>query len=197
MNLRKLQWPIGVSRRPPARRSCVAGWSLAEMLIVVLIIGLIGTMAIPAARPNSEERVELASVALASAVEFARDQSRLTGDVHGVAVETADNRVRVFRLDQSVDPNLQVFDPRHPVTKQLYALQLGASPYAEVTLGSLAGTWTGSCSQASAVAFTAEGVTICPEPVSVRLEGASISISGSNTTASVSIDALTGRVVAQ
>lgn len=197
MNLRNLQWPIGTSRQPPARRSGAAGWSLTEMLVVVLIVGLIGSMAIPTTRPNNNGRVELATGALASALEFARDRSRLTGIVHGVAIEAGDNRFRVFRLDQSVDPNRQIFDVRHPTTRQPYDVQLGASPYSEASLGSLAGTWSGSCSQSDALAFTPAGATICTEPASVRIDDASISVSGPDTTSGVSIDALTGRVVAQ
>ena len=177
--------------------SAQQGRTLLEMLIVVAIIGIAAAVAVPSTSPTHQHRLGLAGSQVADAFRFAREEARRTGVVHGVSTDVSNNNVRVFRLDEGPNPNLKVYDVRHPVTKQLYAVQIGASPYAGVGLDSYGGQMVGTCNDPGNIAFDSNGVVRCVEPTTTRIDSATVNLAAGQLLLTVAIDSYTGRVSVQ
>lgn len=173
------------------------GYSLLELTIVVSLLALIAAIAVPALTASEAQPLRLASTELAEAFRFARETARRTGVIHGVAVETGSNRVRVFRVDEAVSPNVAVFDVRHPSTKALYTLDFAASRYRGATLSAVAGTPTGACADASQLAIDADGVLRCVETLTSRIDNVSVTLSVGQRQEQVTVDTYTARVAVQ
>ena len=170
------------------------GYTLLEMMIVVALLTVIAAIAVPSVKPAEYQKLGLAASTLADAFRFAREESRLTGIVHGVSADLSNDQVRIFRLDEGPNPNSKVFDIRHPVSKQLYLIQLNASPYSGVTLNAVGGQMVGICNDPGNIAFDASGVVRCVEPVASRIRGANIELALDGLRTTVEIDDYTGRV---
>lgn len=174
------------------------GHTLVEMMIVVVIIGLAVALAMPSATPAQQQQLDFAAAAVADAFRFAREEARRSGILHGVSTDIANNLVRVFRLDEGPNPNLKVFDDvRHPLSKQLYTIQIGQSPYDRVALVAAGGQMVGTCDDPDNIAFDSTGVVRCVEPTTTRIENASVDLSTGQLTLTVAIDSFTGRVSVQ
>ena len=102
------------------------GYSLVELLIVIGLLGLIAAVATPAFFADDNRTLDRAGAKVASAFRFARSEAIRTGQAHGVAASTTSQSVRVYRLDESVNPAVIVYDVYEPLTRQLYDLRFGA-----------------------------------------------------------------------
>lgn len=173
------------------------GRTLLEMMIVVAIIGLMAALTVPSSAPANQRKLDLAGAEVADAFRFAREEARRTGTMHGVATDIPNDLVRVFRLDEGPDPNLKVFDVYHPVTKQLYAIQLSGPPYNGVTLSGDGGQMVGTCNDPGNYAFDSGGVVRCTEPTATRINSAYVDLTAGQLTQSVVIDSYTGRLSIQ
>ena len=173
------------------------GFSLFEMMVVLAVIGIIAAIAVPSANTTEHQQLELAAATVADSLRYAREESRRTGQSHGILVDLPNNQIRVFRLNEGPDPNLRVFDQYHPITKQRYFVQLAASPFANTTLNAIGGTMVGTCSESDSVAFDPSGVVRCIEPVATRVSNASIELAVGELRSTVSVDDYTGRVTIQ
>ncbi len=170
------------------------GYTLLEMVIVVAIIGLVAALTVPSAAPANQRKLDLAGSEVADAFRFAREEARRTGVMHGVATDMPNDLLRVFRLDEGPDPNLKVFDVYHPVTKQLYAIQISGPPYSGVTLSGNDGLMVGTCNDPGNYAFDSDGVVRCVEPTATRIKNAEVELTAGQLTQSVEIDSYTGRL---
>lgn len=186
--------PLRLNR---ARHSAQQGRTLLEILIVVGILAMAAAAAVPSTSPTHQHKLGLAGSEVADAFRFAREEARRTGVVHGVSTDISKNFVGVFRLDEGPNPNLKIYDVRHPVTKQLYAIQIGASPYAGVELDSFGGQMVGMCSDPGNIAFDSNGVVRCVEPTTTRIDNATVNLAAGRLLLTVAIDSYTGRVSVQ
>lgn len=174
------------------------GHTLVEMIIAVAIIGLAAALAMPSSTPARQQKLNFAASSVADAFRFAREEARRTGTVHGVTTDIANDLVSVFRLDEGPNPNDKIYDDvRHPLSKQLYAIQIGASPYSGVTLSASGGVMVGTCNDPGNIAFDSTGVARCVEPTTTRIANPSIDLSAGQLTLTVAIDSYTGRVTVQ
>lgn len=173
------------------------GHTLLEMLIVVAILAIGAAIAVPDSRPARQEKLILATSIAAEAFRFARDEAARTGNVHGVFVDIANNRLDVFRLDETTNPNAAVLDVRHPVSKQLYRVQLGTGALTYVALQNQSQTLVGSCSLVTYVGIDPTGATICTEPTTTRIENVSLTLGYDGIAMTVAIDSYTGRTTLQ
>ena len=173
------------------------GLSLLELTIVIALVGLAAAIAMPSLSASENQKLDLAGSDVADALRFARDEARRTGAMHGVSAENSNNRVRVFRLDETPNPNARVFDVYHPVWKQIYAVDLGANPYRGVALATVGGQLTGACTDATNIVVDPGGVVRCFEPVTTRINNASVLLSLGGLERTVTVDSYTGRVTIQ
>lgn len=177
--------------------STQGGRTLHEMLVVVALLALVAGMVLPSATSTQRQRLGLAASDVADALRFAREEARRTGLAHGVEVNVSTDLLRVFRLDEGANPNLKVFDVRHPVSKQFYSIQLGTSPYSGIGIDSYGGQMVGSCDDPGNIAFDPGGVIRCIEPTATRIANAGVGISAGQFSLTVALDDYTGRVSVQ
>lgn len=166
---------------------------------MVVIIGLAAALAMPSATPAKRQKLDFAAAAVADAFRFAREEARRTGIMHGVTTDIANDLVSVFRLDEGPNPNVKVYaDVRHPLSTQLYAIQIGASPHSGVALSASGGQMVGgTCNDPGNIAFDLSGVVRCVEPTTTRIDNPSVDLTAGQLALTVSIDSFTGRVSMQ
>lgn len=109
----------GTLPRESGARVRSQGFTVTELLVVVIIIGLLAVVATPALRSTDPNKVDLAAAQLAEALRFARSEAMRTGQVHSVRIRKGDNAFAAEKTDLSVEPAIAEFVLRHPVTKQL------------------------------------------------------------------------------
>ncbi len=180
------------------RRRIRNGYTLIELVIVVSTIALIAAIAIPATTSTaSDKELERVAQEFAAAIRFARSESMRTGTAHGFRFLTNQYRIRVFRADTQVSPWTWVWDVYHPIDKDLYDYTfpddlVGAStPVVHVP------NYRGTCNRQGAVYFDDQGTPWCLEPETVLLESYRLDFVTGDSTASVGLDGVTGRVTIQ
>ena len=68
------------------------GHTLLEMIIVVALLAVIAAIAMPSATPAHHQKLDLAASEVADAFRFAREESRRTSVIHGVAADLSNTR---------------------------------------------------------------------------------------------------------
>ena len=106
------------------QRRSERGYSLMELLVVIGLLALIATIAVPALSRPDEAVLDRAATEVAAALRFAQAEAQRTGLTHGVIADEATSTLRVYRLDETVSPPVLVYDVYDPFTKQLYTLSL-------------------------------------------------------------------------
>lgn len=181
----------------PFSLSHTAGFTLAEVLIVVLIIGVVAVTALPDFSSRDAARLDLAAQEFADATRFARSESIRTGVPHGALINVTQKTLKVFRLDMAPNPPVKLFDVYHPVAKNLYTLDTDVGLTRGVTVDNYQLTFSSACNGPNAFAFDARGNPICPDPVSVRVATVAVTLGFEGATRIVNVAPITGRVTVQ
>lgn len=95
------------------------GFTVTELLVVVIILGILAAVVTPGVRSGDPEKLELAAAYVAEAIRLARSEAMRTGEVHGITISQATQQVRVRRYDITQDPVDPLETIYHPVSKQL------------------------------------------------------------------------------
>jgi len=95
-----------------------AGFSLLEISIVVLILGIMAIVVIPDSSPTSQQKLDLAANQIAQALRFAHSEAVRTGEHHGVTISQVTQTITVKKWDMTTDPVSTELIPYHPVNKQ-------------------------------------------------------------------------------
>lgn len=111
--------PAPLPGRRPFASVCNHGFSLTELLIVVIILGMLAVVAAPALRSSDPQKLDLAATKVAEAIRLARGESMRTGEFYGVTISQVSQQVRVRRYDVTADPVNPLETYYHPVDKQL------------------------------------------------------------------------------
>lgn len=96
------------------------GYSLLELLAVVIILGVAAAVAIPDISTTNPNKLDLAADEVAQAIRFARSESLRTGEIHGVEISQNTQRVVAYRADLTTTPVSKAEILYHPVSKQRF-----------------------------------------------------------------------------
>ena len=96
------------------------GFSLLELLIVVTILGVAATVAIPDISTTHSTTLDLAADKIARAIRHARSKSQRTGEIHGVEISQNTQRVVVYKADLTTTPVSMDTIVYHPLSRQPY-----------------------------------------------------------------------------
>ena len=173
------------------------GFTLLELVMVVLLLSIVaGVALLDRGTAVAERRLDVAASEVASALRFARAESLRTGEFHGSAITLANHQLRLFRLDLSGTPPVQLFVVDHPLDRRPYDITLPQAPFSRgVEVASASFAFAASPSL-SALAFEASGAPISPVTMRRLLSG-QVVLQYAGRTRTVSVAAITGRVTVQ
>ena len=110
------------------------GVTLVELLVVITILGIVAVVAVPDFRSGEPQRLELAAEEFAGAMRFARSEAIRLGVPRGFRQQSSTKRIRVFRPDTGTSPWTLNYDVYHPLSKQIYDIDLDTHPFAAAAL---------------------------------------------------------------
>lgn len=162
--------------------------------MVVAILGVVAVVAIPDLRSGDDGKLDLAAQVVASAMRFARSEAMRTGEPYGFRQQSGAKRIRVFRPDTSASPWVLNYDVYHPVSKQLYDVDLDTHPFAYADSLSRTPSFKGTCNINGNVYFDGNGIPRCADPDTILLEQFDVTLTLGPHTRIVTLDGITGRV---
>lgn len=172
------------------------GFSLVELLIVITILGIAASVAIPDISTTDASRLNLAATELADAMRFARSES-MQGSPRAFRQISSQKKVIVYRPDTSASPWSPIYDVYHPLSKQLYDIDLGNHPFASVDSINHNRNYRGTCNTPDQVYFDVNGTPWCTDPESVLLDQFVVILTAGTHTRTVTLHGITGRVTVQ
>jgi prepilin-type N-terminal cleavage/methylation domain-containing protein len=174
-----------------------AAYSLLELSVVVLILGIVAAILVPDSTPTNQHKLDLAAQEFAAAMRFARSEAIRLGEPRGFRQESMQMRIRVFRPDIGTNPWTPIYDVYHPVSKKLYDIDLNTHPLASVDSITHSRVYRGSCNQAGIVYFDGQGIPRCTDPETVLLEQFELTFTLGNTSRLLRLDGISGQVNVQ
>lgn len=77
-----------------------AAFSLLELSIVVLIMGIMTLVMIPDSSPTSQQKLDLVANHIAQALRFARSEALRTSEHHGVTISQVTQTITVKKWEE-------------------------------------------------------------------------------------------------
>ena len=173
------------------------GYSLLELLAVVIILGVAASVVIPDISTTNPNKLDLAAGELAQAMRYARSEAIRTGEPRGFRQQSTEKRIRVFTPDTSASPWTLNYDVYHPVSKKLYDIDLDTHAFARADSLSHNRVYRGTCNKPGSVYFDSSGIPRCTDPETVLLQQFDVTLTLGSHTRVVSLSRITGRVTVQ
>ena len=174
------------------------GYSLIEMLIVVGLLALIAAAAAPTFQKTDDAALDRAATEVARALRFAHSEAIRTGLPHGVIADQPNQWLKVYRLDDTVNPPVVHYDVYDPQTKQLYDLRFNTG-LLDAAITQVYFKFQGFFNPQSYLGFSAgTGVPKFNDSGTIRmLENGYIRLGQNELSATIRISPMTGRVTIQ
>ena len=188
---------------PGTKHGAQCGYSLLELTIVVLIIGIMAAAVIPSFFSATDQyKLDLVAEEIAQALRFAQNESRRTGKHYGATISQTTQTITVKKWDVTADPVTTELVPYHPVSKQSFVFDAdGFSLAPGVAISNSSDVFLyDSIGRRRSLIFDPEGypVWIMNAGVNVyRLLDGGVTLSDGENTRNVLIAPITGRVTVQ
>ena len=176
---------------------CEQGYTLVELLIVIFILGVAASVAIPDISTTNPGKLKVAAEEFAQAMRFARSEAIRTGQPHGFSQQSPAQRIRVFRADTGTSPWTLRYDVYHPLSKHLYDIQLNSHPFALADSLNRVVSFKGICSDTDNIYFDSYGIARCANPETILLQQFDVTFTLGKLTRIVTLHGITGRVTVQ
>ena len=173
------------------------GFSLLELLLVLMVVGIVAVAAIPDLSSGDHHRLKLAAGEIAGAIRFARSEALRTGEPHGFQLQTTDARIRVISADTGSNPWTPRYDVEHPGDHDFYDIELADHPYATIQVIVRNASFHGSCNDPDMIYFDTRGTPWCGDGSGPLLEQYDLTLSFGGQSRVVSLHSITGRVTVQ
>lgn len=173
------------------------GYSLLELTLVVLILGIMAAAVIPSFFSNDPAQLDLAAEIQAEAIRYARMEAMRRGEPMGFRQQNAQKRMRVFNLDTGTAPWTVIYDVYHPVSKKLWDIRLDEHPFAAADAVSTVKDFRGTCNTPSNIYFDSNGIARCADPETVPVERYEVTLTLGSESRIVSLDGFSGKVTIQ
>ena len=172
------------------------GFSLLEMIIVVLILSITVAVAIPNLSSTDPYRLDSSAREIAEAIRFARAESIRSGISYGIIFNTTDDNAKVYSLISGT-PTYNIY---HPVDKKIYTLNLKTdSTIIGVELQSYSINYDGVIGNKELIGFNSYGnpVFYSAETDYMLSSSAVITLGYAGQTRTIAVSPMTGRVTVQ
>jgi prepilin-type N-terminal cleavage/methylation domain-containing protein len=179
------------------RATLQRGYTLLELLVVAIIVGLVATVAIPTSSSGDIATLDLAAAEVADAIRFARGEAMRLGVARGFRQQSGTKHIRVFSMDNATTPATLVYDIYHSVGKHLYDREFDQQPFAFAGTINRNTTFRGTCNQTGNIYFDANGTPWCADPDNVLLDQFDVTLTLGQASRVVRLDSITGRVTVQ
>jgi len=173
------------------------GFTLAELLIVITILGAAASVAVPDISTTNVSRLELAATEIADAMRFARSESMSQSSPRAFNQQSSIQRIRVFRPDTAASPWNPIYDVYHPLSKQLYDIDLEDHSFASADSINRSTDYRGTCNTPGQVYFDLNGTPWCTNPETILLDQYVVTLTAGKHTRTVTLHSITGRVTVQ
>ena len=175
------------------------GFSLLELTVVVLLMGIVAAVTIPSVSATDHQRLAQAASEVAEAIRIARDEAIRTGDVYGIQISQTTQKITVYKADLGASPVGQEFILYHPIDKRLLNVTLSERTGREGVkiVNSQNPFYYAGYSRLKNLLFDAQGLPywiITSSGTSYLLTDGTVELRYAGLDATVSVDAITGRV---
>ncbi len=173
------------------------GYTLVELSLVVLILGIMAATVIPNFISPDPGRLHLAAQEYADAMRFARSEAMRLRVPFGFSQDSASKRIRVFRAATNAEPWTETYNVYHPLNKKIYDIRIDQHPFAGADTAIALSQYRGTCNKVDSVYFDADGVPRCLDPQTVLLERYDITLEAGDQQRVVSLEPIPGQVTIQ
>lgn len=137
------------------------GVTLIELVVVIAILGVVALVAIPNLFSGDVKRLDVAASEVAAALRYARSEALRSGEVHGVEINHATQRVVAYKADLSTEPVGMALILTHPVDRKPYDFDFDTAVMTSgVSIGNFQKPFQFFSGREMSVLFNASGLPI-------------------------------------